>query len=71
MYVYQEGQADQWNFDGEYFDVKTPAQITYEKRLAAQGQPDPEKAAQILEGKRRLAKSLAVPILFSFVMGGA
>lgn len=71
MYVYKEGQADLWDFRGEYYDVRNPAQIAQAKRIAAQGQPDPAKQAQILEGKRRLAKSLAAPILFSLVMGGA
>lgn len=67
--MYEEGTAGEYEYHGFWVDVKTPFQIARENYLASLKQPDPEKLARIAEGKKRLAKTLAVPILFSLITG--
>ncbi len=69
MNSYQQGDGNAWDFEGDYYGLTTPAQRAAERYLASIEAPDPVKAAAIAEGKRKLAKSIALPILLSLVMG--
>lgn len=64
--MYTEGNADKLNYRGDYV-VYTAAEV---REMEAAKKAEIAQRPEVVEGKKRLAKMVALPVLVNLILGG-